>query len=139
MVQWYILDPGLHYCHCTNQIKVRKKCRRPNGQGNLEELSWKISGSQMSIVTNLEHTSVVIIYKWLAVLNAKIPRKRRCCYDYPIYDRWCYNSAGERVVSFNKYCLIMQTYTWEKKRSPTCMSHKLQKLIQKDLKTKGKK
>ena len=41
---------------------------------------------------------------------------------------------------FNKYCLIKQTYTWEKeKRSLTCMSHRLQKLIQMDLKTKGKK
>ena len=36
----------------------------------------------MSKITNLDYTSVVIMYKWLAEWNAKIPRKRRCYYGY---------------------------------------------------------
>lgn len=86
------------------QIKLKKEMQKPQwprtSRTKLED-SWlpDVNSYQFRL-----HHQLVIIYKWLAVWNTKIPRKRRCHYDYPIYDSWCYNSAGEEVVSFNKYC-----------------------------------
>lgn len=110
------VGPCLHCCHCTNQIKVRKKCRRPkwpreSSRTKLEDF-WlpDVNSYKFRLHKCSDYLQMVDCMK------CKDPRKRRCYYDYPIYGRWCYNSAGERMGFFNKYCLIKQTYTWEKEK-----------------------